>query len=126
MNSIVLKPQLKELYELNNFINYILPDENFLVDLIVEEVFVNIVNYSKTDFIKVNADYENETLTVEFIDNGVEFNPLLRNKPDFPDDIDEAEIGGLGIHLTKEISDSIAYDRINGENHLNIKKRVKQ
>ena len=45
MNSITLKPELNELYTLNEFILNELPHENLKVDLIVEEIFTNIVNY---------------------------------------------------------------------------------
>ncbi|MDO5861009.1 ATP-binding protein [Methanobrevibacter sp.] len=124
MNSITLKPEIKELYTLNEFILNELGREDLQVNLIVEEVFVNIVDYSKTDFIIVNAEFRKPTLTIEFIDNGVEFNPLLKENPPLPDDIDEAQIGGLGIFLTKELADELDYNYINGENCLKIIKKV--
>lgn len=124
MKTLELPPQIEELYKLNDFINEIIGKPDFQVDLILEEVFVNIVSYSKTDSIRVNASLENSLLTIEFIDKGVEFNPLLNETPKMPESIDDAEIGGLGIHLTKELSDDIEYDRIAGENHLKITKKV--
>ncbi len=124
MNSITLKPELNELYALNEFILDKLPQENLHVCLIVEEIFVNIVKYSKTDYITVNVEYENQTLTMEFIDNGIQFNPLLKEDPKVPTSIDDAEIGGLGIFLTKEMADDLDYHHINGENHLKIIKKV--
>ena len=124
MNSITLKPKLNELYTLNDFVLSELPEENIYVDLIVEEVFVNIVEYSKADFIIVDIEYDDSTLAMEFIDNGVEFNPLLKENPTLPDTIDEAQIGGLGIFLTKELADELDYHYINGENHLKIIKKV--
>ncbi|MBQ2653159.1 MAG: ATP-binding protein [Methanobrevibacter sp.] len=126
MNTIILKPELKELYALNEFILNEIPHEDLQVNLIVEEIFANIVNYSKTEFITVNAEYENSKLTLEFIDNGIEFNPLLKENPTIPESIDEAQIGGLGIFLTKEIADELDYQHINGENHLKIIKKVKK
>ncbi|MBO6123464.1 MAG: ATP-binding protein [Methanobrevibacter sp.] len=124
MNSISLKPELNELYTLNEFILTRINKKNLQLDLIVEEIFVNIVNYSKTDFINVKVEFENPTLTIEFIDNGVEFNPLLKENPKTPKTIDDAEIGGLGIFLTKELADTIDYKYVNGENHLKIIKNV--
>ena len=124
MNSITLKPELTELYTLNEFVSNELPEENTYVNLIVEEVFVNIVDYSEADFIIVEIEYENATLMLNFIDNGIEFNPLLKENPELPDTIDEAQIGGLGILLTKELSDELDYHYINGENHLKIIKKV--
>lgn len=124
MNSISLKPKLNELYTLNEFILNELNEENLQVNLIVEEIFVNIVNYSKTDFIKVNVEFKKPTLTIEFVDNGVEFNPLLKEDPKAPETIEEAEVGGLGIFLTKEMADELDYHYNNCENHLKIIKNV--
>lgn len=124
MNSISLKPELNELYTLNEFILTELPEENLQVNLIVEEIFVNIVSYSKAEFVTVNVEYNSPTLTIEFIDNGEEFNILLQEDPDLPDNIDDAKIGGLGILLAKELSDEIDYHYVNGENHLKIIKNV--
>lgn len=124
MNQITLKPELQELYTLNEFIFNELSQENLQVQLIVEEIFVNIVSYSKTDFITVNVEYEKPTVTLEFIDNGIEFNPLLKEDPNLPNDIDEAEIGGMGIFLTKQMADELDYNYINNQNHLNVTKNV--
>lgn len=124
MNSISLKPELNELYTLNEFISNELGNENIQVNLIAEEIFVNIVNYSQTEFIRVNIEYENPTLTIEFIDNGIEFNPLLKDDPEAPTTIDDAQIGGLGIFLTKEMADELEYQYVNNENHLKIIKKV--
>ena len=123
MNSINLKPELNELHTLNEFILNELPEENIQVNLIVEEIFVNIVYYSKADFITVNVEYDDYTLTLEFIDNGIEFNPLLKEDPTLPDNIEEAQIGGLGIFLTKQMADELDYHYINDENHLKIIKK---
>ena len=124
MNSITLKPKIQELYTLNEFISNELQEENLQVNLIVEEIFANIVNYSNTDYITVNVEYKTPTLTVEFIDNGIEFNPLLKESPKTPKNIEEAEIGGLGIFLTKELADELEYQYENDENHLIIIKNV--
>ena len=124
MNSISLKPELNELYTLNEFILTELPEENLQVNLIAEEIFVNIVSYSKAEFVTVNVEYNSPALTMEFIDNGEEFNILLQEDPELPDNIDDAKIGGLGILLAKELSDEIDYHYVNGENHLKIIKNV--
>ena len=118
MNSIKLKPEINELYTLNEFILNELSQENLQVNLIVEEIFANIVNYSGTDYIIVEAEYEDSTLTLEFIDNGMEFNPLSMEDPEPSENIEEAQIGGLGIFFAKELSDGLEYYYENGENHL--------
>ena len=124
MNCIKLSPKINNLYKLNEFINGIIQKEDFQVDLILEEVFVNIVNYSKSDSLSVQVDFKDNILTVEFVDNGVKFNPILKEYYNAPENIDDAKIGGVGIHLTRELSDDISYEYINGENHLKIVKKV--
>ena len=124
MSFLKITPNIDNLYQLNEFIHSIILKEDFQVDLIVEEVFLNIVNYSHSDFIQVNVDYTDKTLKMEFIDNGIEFNPLLKEDVNLPNNIDDAEVGGLGIHITKELSDEISYEYVNGENHLKIIKIV--
>ena len=126
MNSISLKPKLNELYTLNEFILTELPEENLQVNLIVEEIFVNIVSYSKAEFVTVNVEYNSPALTIEFIDNGQKFNPLLTETLPLSDNIDEAQIGGLGIFLTKQLANELDYHYENGENHLKIIKKIEQ
>ena len=124
MNSILLEPEINELYNLNEFILNEIKEENLQVNLIIEEIFVNIVNYSKTDFIKVNVEFENSKLIIEFIDNGIEFNPLLKEDPEVTNNISDVQIGGLGIFLTKKMADELHYQYKNGENHLKVIKNV--
>lgn len=124
MNSITLKPELQHLQTLNEFILNETGKVNLEVNLIVEEVFVNIVNYSKADFITVNVEFSPPTLAIEFVDNGIEFDPLLKEDPKTPDSIDEAQVGGLGIFFTKQMADEIDYHRAEDENHLKIFKNV--
>lgn len=124
MKSITLKPEITELYSLNEFILSELKKENLQVNLVAEEIFTNIVNYSKTEFITVNVNYINSILTLEFIDNGIEFNPLAKKDPEKPETIEDAPIGGLGIFLAKEMTDEQEYQYINGENHLKVMKKV--
>ena len=126
MNSIVLEPKINELDTLNEFIINELSEEDFQVTLIVEEIFVNIVHYSNTEFIIVNVEYEKPTLTIEFIDNGFEFNPLLKEQHDPPYGVDETRLGGAGIYLTKKMADELEYHYENSENHLIIIKNVEQ
>lgn len=124
MNFLKLNMDINELYRLNEFINGLINKEDFQVDLILEEVFANIVEYSNSKFIDVYADFKDQRLTVKFVDNGIPFNPLLKEDPEFADNIENAQIGGLGIFLTKEMADEIDYQYINGENHLKIIKTV--
>ena len=79
----------------------------------------------ETFIINVKAIFENQKLILEFIDNGIPFNLLLKENPVLPDNIEETKTGGLGIFLTKQIADYIYYEYVDNENHLKIVKKVK-
>ena len=124
MDSLKLNLDVKEIYKLKEFIEKIIQKKDFKVDLIVEEIFVNIVNYSNADYVHINADYDDHALTIEFVDNGMKFDPTLSEGPQKPDSIEDARIGGLGIFLSKQLADDLDYQYVNGENHLKIIKTV--
>lgn len=123
MNSLKLKAELEQLYVLNDFIGQHYPNKDMALKLIIEEIFVNIVNYSDAEYIIVNVEFENY-LTIEFIDNGIQFDPTLKEDPETPKTLDEAQVGGLGILLVKNYADEILYTYENDENHLKIIKKV--
>ena len=121
MKSIKLKVELNELYALKEFINKT-HELTIPIELAVEELFVNIVNYSNAEYIIANVDYDND-LTIEFIDNGNEFDPTAHEGSKKSGDIDEVEVGGLGILLAKKNVDEMIYSYKNNENHLKIIKK---
>ena len=69
MNSLKLTPDINELYKLNDFVHEELSVNDMQIDLVLEEIFVNIVNYSNTEFIIVNVDYDKSTKSalIEFV-----------------------------------------------------------
>ena len=123
MNSLKLKVELEQLYVLNEFISKHYPNKDIALNLVVEEIFVNIVNYSNAEYIIVNVE-SNNYLTIEFVDNGIQFDSTLKEDPETPKSLDEAQIGGLGILLAKNYADEITYTYENGENHLKVIKKV--
>ncbi|RAP52495.1 MAG: hypothetical protein BZ137_08625 [Methanosphaera sp. rholeuAM130] len=125
MKSITLKPKVEELNRLNDFIQKEFNLDNPEITLIIEEIFVNITSYSKCNYILTSFKLENNRFTIKFTDDGTEFNPLTVDSPELPDSIDEAKIGGLGIHLVKNIADELYYEYTDNENHLTIIKNVK-
>lgn len=122
METLKLEVDLKELYKLTEFIAQYSKD--LQTKLAIEEIFVNIVNYSNADYAIVNVECD-ENLEMEFVDNGIQFNPLLKKDPKTPESLEEVKIGGLGIMLVKNYADDLTYKYENGENHFKIIKNVK-
>jgi len=127
MKSIKVKSEIENLHKIIDFVNKQTQTDDVNLQLIIEEIYVNIAKYSNSDYVTINVEQDsNKNLVLlEFIDNGIPFNPVEKEKPELPDSIENAEIGGLGIHLIKNLSDSMKY-YYNGKNHFIITKKVKK
>ena len=67
---------------------------------------------------------DNNLVTIKIEDNGVMFNPLEKVDPDFPENVEDAKIGGLGIHIIRKLMDNVSYEREKGKNRLTMKKNI--
>jgi len=91
------------------------------LEIAVEEILVNIFDYSGSDKVYVSCGYlecEN-ALRMEFVDEGELYNPIEKDTDvDINDEIDDRQIGGLGVFLYTTIMDEMAYNSDDGKNHL--------
>lgn len=95
----------------------------------IEEVFVNVARYAYENgegevSLGIGFDEESRTVTFRMADGGIPFDPLKKPDPDITLSADEREIGGLGIFITKKTMDSVEYAYENGENVLNMTKKI--
>ena len=86
------------------------------IDVAVEEIYVNIANYAYAPetgkaYISVQPDPDNASVTIEFRDNGIPFDPLAKADPDVTLSAEERNIGGLGIYMVKKSMDALEYSR---------------
>ena len=96
-----------------------------LLSVVVEELVVNVVDYSHSDYLDVEIMRDEKSITLRFRDAGVPFNPLEKEAPDFSIPMEERQIGGLGIFMVIKYMDSVAYEHTGGENIMTVMKRVK-
>ena len=99
------------------------------IDVAVEEIYVNIANYAYAPetgkaYISVQPDPDNASVTIEFRDNGIPFDPLAKADPDVTQSAEERNIGGLGIYMVKKSMDALEYSRKDGQNILTITKKL--
>lgn len=94
------------------------------IDLILEEVLLNIINYAYPDqqegLIQAGCKAENSSFIIRIIDRGLPFDPSARPDPDTSLSIEERQIGGLGIYLVRQLSHDVSYQRVQDRNHLEI------
>ena len=85
----------------------------FSVALVVEELFTNMVKYSteSRNDVAIAISRQGEKVTVTLVDTDVERFDLTQ-RPDVNTlaKLEERKAGGLGIHILKELVDSITYE----------------
>lgn len=106
------------------------PDTSYLTILAMEELATNTINFGYTDneehLIGVELNIESERLVVQYVDDGVYFNPLDVQEPDTSLPVEERPTGGLGILLLRKIADSMTYVREHEKNLVTIHKSISQ
>lgn len=130
-----LKNQLSELDRLSQTLaefrqRHHLPSKVlFDMHLALEEIVTNVISHgfedSKEHHIKVSLFLEQGELRAEVEDDGTPFNPLEAPSPDTEGPLAERPVGGLGIHLVRNLMDEMVYQRQEGRNVLVMKKKVR-
>ena len=91
------------------------------MELAADEILSNIIRHACDDAADVRclADIADGQVTIIFSDNGAPYDPLTEAPaPNLTSGPDAAPIGGLGVHIVKELSDGCRYSRVDGHNRL--------
>ncbi|MCR5131707.1 MAG: SpoIIE family protein phosphatase [Prevotella sp.] len=98
------------------------------LQLAIEEVVANVIDYAypigTIGDIKVDMLANDQRLKVVVCDEGVAFDPTVVEKADTSMAAEDRPVGGLGILLTRELVDSINYERVDGRNILTLRKKL--
>lgn len=96
--------------------------------LALEETVVNVMNYAypsgEYGEVTVYADSDYKEVRFTVVDSGFPFDPTAVLSADITLDAKNRPIGGLGIHLTRKLVDSVSYCRKHGNNVLTLTKQI--
>ena len=99
----------------------------FQVNLALEELVINVMNHGHDEGvheIEIRLTSDADGITVDTIDDGKPFNPLIDAPQVDPSAaMEDRRIGGLGVHLVRSMMDEMSYRRERGKNHLTLVKR---
>ena len=131
--SLVLRNDLSELERLSQAVaawcqkNAVIADVEYQLNLALDEIVSNVIHHGWKDDgehqLHVRVSRAESELTVEVEDDAPPFNPLEVPAPDITKPLEERPIGGLGIHLVRQIMDGLEYRRQDGKNLLVMKKK---
>ncbi len=132
--SIVLQNDIKEIPRLTAFVEEIcreaiLPTNvSMQLRLAIEEAVVNVIDYAyepnTQGSVTIKAKSNGTRLKFVIIDAGTPFDPTQKAEVDTTLSAKERPIGGLGIHLVRQIMDSVEYERMGSLNVLTLRKNI--
>ena len=98
------------------------------LNLAMEEAVTNVVLYAypkdSDGTVDIDATLGEKTVEFSISDSGTPFDPTAVPEADITLSAEERSIGGLGIHLVRNIMDSVKYERIDGKNILTMTKNI--
>jgi sigma-B regulation protein RsbU (phosphoserine phosphatase) len=133
--SVTLTGDLSQIYVAGEALERFARDHSIAEDVLgdmwlaLEEVVVNIINHgieSPSGRIEVLFEIDRTTLTITVIDDCRPFNPLDVEPFEKDKYWNEKLIGGLGLHLVRNLTDSLEYHRKDDKNVLILKKGLAQ
>ncbi len=131
MQRLELRSDLSELPRLSAFVRTVGrdggldSDRMFALELCLEEAVANIIVHGRSENatdkrISVMISNEAQTLVVRIEDDGPSFDPTVVETRAVPASLEEAEVGGLGVHLVRELTSDIRYERVENRNQLTL------
>ena len=100
------------------------PELVYRLELVMEEVLMNIIWHAYGDSgqgkISVEAQREGDEIKLVFEDDGPPFDPTQVAPTPMPDKIEDVSSGGLGLVLLPKFATSIAYERVEARNRLEV------
>ena len=100
----------------------------FAANLAIEELATNTIKYGYSDKaqheITLRLWIAQGTLQIELCDDGNEFDPFSHPEPNLRLPSQERQIGGLGLHLVRNMLDTCSYIRREGRNVVRVSKKL--
>lgn len=132
--AIVMRNDIQQIPTLAEWIDALgIPqDLNMPINLALEEAVSNVMLYAYpgrddgkviVEFVR-SKTHDGERLLFTITDTGIPFDPTAQKEADITLSAEERSIGGLGIHLVRQIMDEVVYRREETRNILTLIKKL--
>ena len=133
---IIMKNEMTEVSRMRGFFLSVCREHNIdedtfkTLNLAIEEWVANVIGYAYPKGIRghveLTAKVVDDVLTLVIRDHGTPFDPTRQTDVDVDAELNDRQIGGLGIYLVKTIMDTMHYERTaDGYNVLTLTKQIK-
>ncbi|MBR0077254.1 MAG: SpoIIE family protein phosphatase [Bacteroidales bacterium] len=127
-NDIQQIPQLADFMETIAEEKHLNQNDTMSLNLALEEAVTNVILYAYPDgsdgLVDIEAVLREHSIEFTITDSGFPFDPTAAPEADITLLADERSIGGLGIHLVRQIMDEVRYQRRDNKNVLTLIKNI--
>ena len=132
--SITLPNDISTISQLSEFVETVCEEKGLdmaltmNLNLALEEAVVNVMSYAYPNSqgdVKVDIIIDDQKVVSILTDSGIPFDPTQKGDVDTTLPAEERPIGGLGIHLVKQIMDKVSYQYVDNQNILTLEKNIK-
>jgi Anti-sigma regulatory factor (Ser/Thr protein kinase) len=106
-------------------------DDRMALQLVLEEAVTNVINHGYAD-----GQGHEFTVTLQLADEGrvcavvtddaAPYDPLTRPPVDVEASLEDRQVGGLGVHLMKRLTQHAHYERRDGKNVLTLERAIRR
>ncbi len=104
------------------------PDVAMHIDIVLDELLANTISYGypdgRTGTIRLNIRAAEDDVRIVIEDDGDAFDPLSLATPDLEAELEDRQIGGLGVHFARTMMDRVDYQRADGLNRITLIKQL--
>lgn len=93
------------------------------MDVVIDELFSNVVKYSKSESLKYYLFVERNMISIKFKYGGIAFDITKAKTPDVNAPLAEKQEGGLGLFIVKKICDKVTYEYKHNYNIITVSKK---
>ena len=98
------------------------------IHVVLDEILSNSIRHglggAASHEIAVTLEFSEGEIMVEVEDDGIAFDPTQAAAPVLAGTVEERKTGGLGLPFMRSLTDSIEYRRVDGRNHLVLRRRI--
>ena len=134
MSTLVIQNDVGELRRLNQAIEQFAREcdlpagEQNAIELVLEELVTNAIHHGYPEGgeheMSIGLRMDGNVIEMRLEDDGHPFDPTRAEEADTKSSIADRAIGGLGIHLVKNLVHEMAYARRQGRNVLTLRRVV--
>jgi len=132
--TLILKNDVLELDSVVSFVsdvcirNSIPAKTTHDLNLALDEMITNVATHAYPESGEHRFTLQITVSNGEFVarieDEGVEFDPTEHPIPDLDAPLEKRKVGGLGIHIVRQLMTSVEYQRVAGKNVVTLRKKL--